>query len=588
MLNNWGSKNTLRNQIFLGYMLVMVIVLTSVGLFVYDQVSVLLRNNAEKHIQQTAVQATGKLDVLLRQVDSFTAQVATNAVVQKLLEQEADGREISFEERQLLQQEVRKTESYTTGIRAVELYTADYRRLLPLTDISLNVRVTEDWISRADAEQGRLVWLGLDSRYPDVVIAMRHVRLFDRSFSHGGYVMVHVEKSYFELTDPVQFESADSMPREYMGLIDENGQVISSNFASEVKMEELLSGTETIMLDGEKYFGVQKQSEATGWSTLILTPVEYATEGISVLRTAIIVSLVVGSIMFLVLTFILSGMITRPILNLIKAMRSARFGTLKPIAVASSTMEINELNNTYNQMVVSLNELIEVVYQKEIVQSRTELKALQAQINPHFLFNTLEAFYWELEEKGEEELAEIVVAMSGLFRYVISRADEDEWVTVGDELDHAERYLKIMGMRMVDRLSWRIEAEEASRRLPIPKLLVQPLVENAILHGVEQRIGPGTVVLRAQPSEREGYTRIEVIDDGPGMDEDKLRELTEALDGGRGHYRAAKGNGVGLTNVEKRIKLYYDSQSEGLEIRSVPGEGTSIAFEIPNEHGGEQ
>ncbi|MFX3633188.1 MAG: sensor histidine kinase [Candidatus Pristimantibacillus sp.] len=584
-MNKLGRWNTLRNQIFLGFMVVMVLVLASVGLFAYDQVSVLLRNNAEKHIQQTAVQATGKLDELLRQIDTFTLQVATNATIQNLLEQETEGKKLSFDDRQSLQKEVRMQEAYTTGIRSIELYTTDYERLLPLTDDSLISRVSKDWISRADEGRGRLVWLGLDPRYPDVVIAIRHVRLMNRSFSHAGYVMVQIDKAFFELTDAESSASADNNTGETMGLIDESGRIISSDFSSEVDVEALLSGQATIALGGEEYFAVQKKSESTGWKIIILTPVAYATEGIAVLRTAIIVSIMVGGLLFLVLTFILSTMITRPILNLIKAMRNARFGTLRPIPVTSATMEINELNNTYNQMVVSLNELIEVVYQKEIIQSRTELKALQAQINPHFLFNTLEALYWALEEKEEEELAHIVVAMSGLFRYVISRADEEEWVVIGDELDHAERYLKIMGMRMVDRLTWRIESDEACRSVPIPKLLIQPLVENAILHGVEQRIGLGTVILRVQPSNRSGYIRIEVSDDGPGMDQEKIRSLYLSME--KGNNRSEKGNGVGLSNVERRLRLYYHSHTNGLEIESEEARGTIITFEIPSEHRGD-
>jgi two-component system sensor histidine kinase YesM len=246
-------------------------------------------------------------------------------------------------------------------------------------------------------------------------------------------------------------------------------------------------------------------------------------------------------------------------------------------------MEINELNNTYNQMVHSLNELIEVVYQKEIVQSRTELKALQAQINPHFLFNTLEAFYWALDEKGEEELAQIVVDMSGLFRYVINRTDDDEWVTIGDELDHAERYLKIMEMRMLDRLSWRIESDEACRSVPLPKLLIQPLVENAILHGVEQRVGPGTVMLIVRPSSRPGYTLVTVTDDGPGMDAAKISSIYHTME--KGSMRSSKGTGIGIANIERRLKLSYVDNTDGLEIRSEEGYGTSISFEIPNEPG---
>lgn len=583
-MNKFASMNTLRNQIFLGFMVVMVFVLASVGLFTYDQVSVLLRNNAEKHIQQTAVQASGKLDALLKQIDTLTAQVATNATIQRLLTQEVEGRKISFGERQLLQQEVSKFTAYATGIQSLELFTTDYRMLFPLTDVSLDNRVSEEWIKLADEGKGRLIWYGMDPRYPNAVIAIRHIRLIDKSFSHAGYLMVHMDKNYFELTDSEQEEENDV--RESMGLVDASGQIIASDFSKELDIGTMLAqGRETVQIDEEEYIAVQKKSEETNWRIIILTPARYATEGISILRTAIIVSVMVGGLLFLIFTFILSTMITRPILNLIKAMRIAKLGTLKPIDVSTSSIEINELNNTYNQMVVSLNELIEVVYQKEIIQSRTELKALQAQINPHFLFNTLEAFYWALDEKGEEELSQVVVAMSGLFRYVIARPDEDEWVTISDELDHAERYLKIMDMRLVDRLSWRIAADDVCRRTPIPKLLIQPLVENAITHGVEQQIGPGTVEIIVMPSIRTGYTRIEVSDNGPGMDTDKVQQLYASMQ--IGYSRSAKGNGVGIANVDRRLKLYYESDTDGLVIRSEKGRGTTIAFEIPKEYGSE-
>jgi len=576
--------NTLRNQIFIGFLLVMLIVLALGGFLTYDRVSVLLRNSAERHIQQIAVQTTGKLEALLGQIDMLATQVATNGSVQRMLSEEQDGQPTSFPERQSLQQIASNYQAYVTGIRSLELYTTDYRRLFPLDDASLNSRIPEEWIAQADREQGRLVWIGLDPHDSDVVIAIRRVRLMDRSYSHGGYLTVRIERNYFELTDSSARE--DGL-REAMVLLDGEGRAIASNFspASGVQ-DELARGEETIFVDGESYLVIRQQSETTGWMLAILMPVNYSTEGISVLRAAIFVSGVVGALLFLVMTFILSTMITRPILNLIKAMRGARFGSLKPNQSTSATMEINELNNTYNQMVAYLNELIEVVYQKEITQSRTELKALQAQINPHFLFNTLEAFYWALEDKEEEELAQIVVAMSGLFRYVISRPDEVEWVSIRDEFEHAERYLQIMKMRMVDRLSWRIEVEEACRNVPIPKLLVQPLVENAILHGVEQKVGPGEVILRVQAAERPGYTRVTVTDDGPGLDELAIRELTEAIAEGRS--LSSKGSGIGLANVERRLMLYYESRTTGLRIASREGEGASFSFEIPNDYGGEE
>ncbi|WP_054956202.1 sensor histidine kinase [Paenibacillus dakarensis] len=578
---NWlGRLNTLRNQIFIGFMLVMIIVLALVGTLVYDQVSVLLRNSAEKHIQQTVVQATGKLDALLQQVNTLSAQIATNAKVQSFLAQETREKQVSFEERQGLQQEVHKYDAFATGIRSFELYTTDYQRLLPLDDGSLRSRVSDKWIARADEGMGRLIWFGLDPKNPDVVVAVRRIRLINHSFAHGGYLLIRMDREYFELADSSVGNSGEV--RERIGLFDESGREISSAFAGLVDSRTLLDNRgQSIKVEGESYIPIQRQSEVNGWRLVILTPMNYTAESISILRTAIFISGLVGVLLFLVFSFILTTMITRPILNMIKAMRGARFGTLKRNKMTSKTMEINELNNTYNQMVDTMNELIEVVYQKEIIQSRTELKALQAQINPHFLFNTLEAFYWALDDKGEEELAQIVVAMSGLFRYVINRKDEDEWVSIGDELDHAERYLTIMKMRMLDRLSWQIESDEKSRSIPIPKLLIQPIVENAILHGVEQRIETGTVVLRVEPAERPGYTRISVTDNGPGMSADKIDSLYSAMR--EGHAASAKGSGVGIANVDRRIKLYY-TMEQGLCITSAEGEGTTVSFEIPNEY----
>jgi two-component system sensor histidine kinase YesM len=573
-----GKWNTLRNQIFLGFVLVMCIILTLVGIFMFDRVSIMLQNNVEKHIQQTAVQASGQLSALLKQIDILTSQVATDAAIQSLLGKEVKGERISFNMRQKLQQEVRKYEAYATGIRSMELYTIDHRSLVPLLDIDLTNRVFDKWIQEANQAQGKLVWLGLDPLDSDTVIAMRQVRLMDNSFSHGGYVFIRIEKGYFALSDRTTTSGMDT--QEKMGLFDEGGGTIFSTLDQAIKPEQVLHHVgENIEINEEQFILIKRQSVETGWPLVILTPVSYTTEGISVLRTGIIVSGLAGGILFLVLSFALSTMITRPILNLIKVMRGARFGNLKYNDSSPTTVELQELNYTYNQLVDHLNELIEVVYQKEIIQSRTELKALQAQINPHFLFNTLEAFYWALDEKGEGELAQIVIAMSDLFRYVINKTEEDVWVTIGEELDHAARYLKIMKMRMLERLSWTIDIDENYRHVPLPKLLVQPLVENAILHGVEQRHEQGMVQVVVQPSSRTGYILITISDNGPGMSQAMIESIYFALR--EGYVNSPKGNGVGIVNVERRLRLYYGDNTEGLSILSEEGKGTTISFEIP-------
>ncbi|WP_027092320.1 cache domain-containing sensor histidine kinase [Cohnella thermotolerans] len=588
------EMNTLRNQIFAGFTLTMIVVLTFAGVFIYGQVSALLRNSAEKHIQQTAVQANGRLDALLDQVDTLTTQIATNDYVQKLMLREESGIRSGFNERQSLLQIASSYMAYLSGIQSLELYTKDYRRLFPLDEINLESRVDREWIDAADAAKGRLVWAGLDPRQPGTVLAIRRISLIDRSYSAGGYLTVHLNRDYFVMNGTLSGETPRS--GEYMLLADGRGQPITSDLSADDARSVLEQSGRDVLLRGEELIAVRQHSETSGWTLVLLTPVHATTEGISVLRTAIFVSIGIGAVLFLLLTLLLSTMMTRPILKLMKTMRGARLGGLKPNpspAPAIASLEIRELNNTYNQMVTDMNELIRVVYEKELTQSRTELKALQAQINPHFLFNTLEAFYWSLEDKGEEELAGIVVAMSGLFRYVIGGASGDEWVTVRDELEHAERYLQIMQMRLGDRLNWSIDADPALADVPIPKLLVQPLVENAILHGVENKLGPGTVTIEVARSERPGFAVVTVRDDGPGMDEEKVASL---LRGAEGRPSAsARGAGVAMSNVQRRLKLYFP-QAEGgaerdggggLRIESEPGKGTAVSFEIaiPNEEG---
>jgi len=575
--------NTLRNQIFAGFTLTMILVLTFAGTFIYSEVSALLKMSAEKHIEQTAIQANGRLDALLKQIDSLTTQVAADAYVQKLLLKEAQGIASDFNERQSLLQIANNYMAYSSGISSLELYTLDNRRLFPLDDSKMN-RIIPNDLRAANEKKGRIAWTGIDPRAPDTVLAIRRINLLDNSYLPGGYLVVHVNRDYFDMYGSTANKDSSS-GRELMFLSDRDGNPIMSDIDEE-SAKSVLSQTGSIVAIGqERMLAVRQHSDVADWKLVLLLPVDSATEGISVLRTAIYVSIGIAALAFLLLTLLLSTMITRPIQRLMRSMRSARIRGLRLIPTSRNrfrTLEINELNNTYNQLVTHMNELIQVVYEKEITQSRTELKALQAQINPHFLFNSLEAFYWSLEDKGESELAQTILAMSGLFRYVIgSASSNEERVTVREELEHAQRYLQIMQMRLGDRLRWNIDADERLLRTPIPKLIIQPLVENAILHGVESRIGPGTVTIRVC-SAKPGFATIAVIDDGPGMDEQTLEELMQRIEG-LIPQDSKKGAGVAMSNVQRRLKLYYPNMaaaSSGLQIGSEVGVGTTVQFDI--------
>jgi len=561
---------TLRSQILFGFLLVMAVVLAIVGGLTFRSVSTLLTNNSETHIHQTAIQAGGRLDALIERINTFSLQIVTDARVQALMLRETTGSPADFAERQALSPIVQRALDFISGVQTVELFNLNGDRLFPLGERRLEELVGPEWIRQADARKGALVWIG-PMENEDSVLAIRSVRLIDRWFSPGGYLLVKIRKDYFA---PLLMDSAEGL----MLLADQKGRLVVGNTEPETDVPALLAhDRRTVEVGRREYVMVKTPSEATGWTMLILTPVAELSEGVAVLRNALLVSGAIGTALFLVLSFMLSTMITEPLRKLIRTMRSVRRGILQPSSVSSSNREIRELNHTYNRMVSHINELIHVVYEKELLQSQTEIRALQAQINPHFLFNTLDTLYSSLEEKEEQELAELVMAMAQLFRYTISRPGDDEWVTLREELEQVERYLRIMQARIGDRLRWRVRAEPGAMTVRIPKLTIQPLVENAIQHGIETKIGRGEIEIAAAFTPCGSRLKVAVRDNGIGMEEERLEEIRRLLDGdGR---VPARGAGLGLVNVHRRIRLHYGG--DGLQLASRYGEGTETGFEVP-------
>jgi two-component system sensor histidine kinase YesM len=543
----------------------------------------MLTNNAATIIQQTAVQSNGRLEGILRQLDSLTTQVATNPYVQQLLLNEKDGHLVTFQQRQMLPSTINTVHQFTDGVKSVELYSYSGRRLYPLDDTNLKKEVSPDWINRIGEAKGNMVWFGIDPKDPNSLLAIRLVTLIDQNFSPGGYLLLRISRNLFALKDPDE----QGEGRNQMLLVGGDGNVIASTLAQQIDPPQiaamLQSSLKKAAIGSRTFVVVRKKSEITGWTLLILTPVDEITNGISVLRHDIFISAGIGSLLYAIIALLLSNVITKPIFRLIRTMRDSRFGVLRPVAMPSSTIEIRELNHSYNEMVENINNLIKLVYEKEILLNRSELKALQSQINPHFLFNTLQVLYGSLIERDEEGLADYVQAMADLFRYTIANSNQDEWVTIREELDLIKQYLLIMKTRLEDHLDWHIDVPPYLTTHKIPKLIIQPLVENAINHGVESKNDPGTVSISLNLSENEKDLVIHVKDNGAGMDEEKLAAINRAIQ--QGSVLSTKGTGMGIANVHRRIQLYYEhtSRTKGIDITSREGIGTHVRIIVPYE-----
>lgn len=580
MLNRLKKWNTLRNQILFNFLLVMIIVLMIVSLLTLGQVSSLLKNNAETQFQQVAIEAAGRIESLYEQINMSSKLVITDADVQRILTRVYDRQEVTFNERQQLMGHVNRIMGNTDGIFSFQIYSSTRQRILPLGEESLMERIDKKWIEKANKAKGGLVWIGDDPNDKHNYLAIRRVSLMERQYNNGGYLLISISRDHFHFANE-KYEND-----QYSLLLDQDQKPIINNYHGDIGT--IIESTENIIqLDHQEYLVMKQRSEHTGWTVVILTPVSKLTEGLSGVRTGIILSGVAGALIFTIITFFLSTIITRPILRLTKTMKRAGEGSLTLNPSMSSVTEIAELNSTYNQLVEETNHLIQMVYQKEILRSRSELKALQAQINPHFLFNTLDALHWSLEEKDEEELAELVIAMSDLFRYTITKETDDEWVYLKEEIKHIGDYMEIMKMRFGERIQCRVIVPQEYEFVKIPKLIIQPLVENAILHGAGNKVGTSLISVEVEPVTKENkeFIRIIVQDDGSGMDKERLQYIIKSMKTGGASSTSEHGKGMAISNVYMRLTLYYMEKVD-LLIESKPNEGTRISFELPVNGGG--
>ncbi len=232
------------------------------------------------------------------------------------------------------------------------------------------------------------------------------------------------------------------------------------------------------------------------------------------------------------------------------------------------TSEISALSDSFGHMVLRIQRLMERVRQEEITLRKTELNALQAQINPHFLYNTLDSIAWMCEEDRTGEAVEMVNALARLFRISISRGHE--LITLEKELQHARSYLKIQNYRYKNQFSYGFDVEESCLPYLCNKITLQPIIENAIYHGIDRMVDEGRIDIRIR--EEETAIRITVTDNGVGMSKEQCREIL--------HREAGDRTGIGIKNVNDRIRIYF-GEEYGLRITSELDEGTCVEIRIP-------
>jgi two-component system, sensor histidine kinase YesM len=248
---------------------------------------------------------------------------------------------------------------------------------------------------------------------------------------------------------------------------------------------------------------------------------------------------------------------------------------LQALMTSDNVDEITELGMSFNIMIGKIKELLDSKIKEQENLKKAELRALQAQINPHFLYNTLDTIIWMAESKKTDQVVKIVSALSNFFRISLSKGMD--WITIGEEVERVRNYLTIQKMRYRDILDFKIDVDEGVAKNTILKLILQPLVENALYHGIKNKRQGGTIRLRVKPK-GDDEVLLEVEDDGIGFTPKKLAQLQAELEDDAGDIKLE--TGFGLDNVNKRIRLYY-GRPYGLSIQSEYDTGTCVTLVIP-------
>lgn len=269
------------------------------------------------------------------------------------------------------------------------------------------------------------------------------------------------------------------------------------------------------------------------------------------------------------ISYFISKLATKRIRILSNAMQDLQNGKFETSISCSGNDELSNLADVFNVMVIEIKNLMNKVYQHQKEARQRELQVLQSQINPHFLYNTLDTLQWKALEHGAVELSELIVSLSSFFRISLSKGKE--FISLEKELEHVKNYLVIQQFRYNDILDYEINCDSKLYMYLLPKIVIQPLVENAIYHGIKPKLGHG--IIKINVFEDETKLNIVVEDNGVGMPEETLNKIRINLD------NHLTGENYGLYNVSRRIYLHFGEECE-LTINSTENHGTKIIMRV--------
>ena len=573
------KNNSIRYTIFVYFTITALAAGLLITLSLYQRLSSQVAEVVQEENQSLINQVARSVESYLRTVMKLSDSLYYGAVKNADLSSQSINNEITL-----------LYDNNKDNVDNIALFTQDGAMVeaVPAARLKRNLDITgEKWFNNAlektenqhfSDPHVQYIFENNENQYRWVISLSRAVELTEGTSTTQGVLLVDLSYSSLEHL----FDSVTTGKGGYVYLIASDGEILYHpriQLIDSGRMKEnnqmasgYKDGIHREVFEGESRIITVKSVGYTGWKIVGVTPKSVVS--LNTIKTRLFIVFLITLILFVLVLInsYISSRITNPIKELEKSVGILEEGDLETAVSIGGSYEIQHLGNSIKNMAIQIRVLMDDIVTEHEAKRKQEFNTLQSQINPHFLYNTLDIIVWMIENEQKNEAVKAVTALARFFRISLSKGKSI--ITVRDELEHVRSYLMIQHMRFKNKFSYHIEAKEECMELTSLKLILQPLVENAIYHGMEFMDGDGEIHLSV---ERSGDDLIiQVSDNGLGMTEKQVQSLFSD----EVHVTSTKGSGIGVKNVNERIKLYF-GERYGLTIDSEPDEGTTIIILLP-------
>lgn len=397
---------------------------------------------------------------------------------------------------------------------------------------------------------------------------------FNRSENHG------VALIEFDFTKIVRLiYQSDLGENGHIAIFDRDYNVVYSSLPELIdedliETKKLVLGSTGVTINHQSFNLYISTITNTGWKVSVFTNNSQIYSVLYNFIIIVIITILLLSILYIFIVYVIVKQVTYPLYRLQAEMNKVKDLNydVNRSKLKKGSKEIIQLDATFNEMMRRIRYLADKLLQEQENQRKSELKALQNQINPHFLYNTLDSIIYMIDKGENQKAEEMIVALSKFFRISISRGKAI--IPLKDEVEHVRNYLLIQKIRFGDQFTYAINVDPSLYQYSCIKLILQPLVENAIEHGLNDNESGGQIEIIG--TQNESYIILKIKDNGYGISEDKLEQIYKSFHDDSIHQ------GVGLKNVYQRIKIYYGEEAD-IKIDSLFDEGTIISIYIPKK-----